>query len=235
MNNNIPTEIKKVSFNLSEENISGVERFNKKGVSVTLLFNKLLSHFIRNSYKPEYNDLNKELGLNNEGILEKARDIKIELLQRQSESELFAKFTGYTGKGLLIAKIPFDKKNIIDNKDNAEIKTKMKLILVFKIFEGPQDNITSKLLYVELSLVHSFADYLSIENALCMKFENFKELEDFLKTNQKDCYFTKDIADSMVLKYHKNESIMKKSLDDFYEFYEIYRNKSFEFKKLISY
>lgn len=224
-NNNAQTETKKVSLNLDAKNVAALEKFNKRGISVTLLLNKVLSHYVSNSYKPEYNDLNKELGLNTEGIPDEAKDIKIELLERHSKNDLFAEFTGFTGKGILITKIPLSKENTPAN--NSSVITK--LILIFKVFDGSENNITPKLLYVELSFVPFLDDCIRIDNALCKNFSTFKELEYFLKTNQKNCYFTKKSADDLVTKYHLNESIKKTSSDD--RFYHFTNSSIFEIKE----
>lgn len=228
-NNNAQTETKKVSLNLDAKNVAALEKFNKRGISVTLLLNKVLSHYVSNSYKPEYNDLNKELGLNTEGIPDEAKDIKIELLERHSENDLFAQFNGFSGKGILITKIPLSNENTPANNTSGITK----LILMFKVFAGSENNITPKLLYVELSFVPCSDDYIRIDNALSKCFDDFQNFEAYLKENQKDHYFSKKYADDLVIRYYRNQAIKKSSLDCFDIFYNFNNNSIFKIKELL--
>lgn len=184
-------ETKKISLNVAKDNVELIEDFSQQGKSITSFTNDLYRSYRNNPDAPNFEEVNKNLGIKSIKIPSNVKEISIDVFTGTEKENLFdMKHIVYQGKGLIIYKEP----------PRQEIKDS-NLVVIFKSFK--EDNST-EIIYLELKLLKDGSRNYKIEDAVFKKVSNFLELGNFVKERNKSDLFTKKDIMHMMSLYDNN-------------------------------
>lgn len=217
-----PSE-KKISLNVSKDNLDTIDYLSQQSKSITLFTNDLYRSYRNHRNSPVFDEVNKNLGVKLVELPDNVKEIEIDIFT-EKENIFDLEHTVYHGKGLLIYQKNYQEVyNDTDKNGNYKYShdpESLNTILIFKCFE--EDN-SAKIIYLDLEL-YLLGDQYKIKNAIFRKVSSFFELGNLLKEMDKEDIFVKEDVMKMMSNYDGNIKKIKDSLDDY--FFKIKWNSS---------